>query len=71
MAKDRSEDRHVRPRRFIGVDDPDWDEFGRMYGDKERHDLVRQFIAAMIGRPGVKIPRRKQKPATPKDDGPQ
>lgn len=59
MTKDRSEDRHVRPRRFIGVDDQDWDDFGEMVGDKERHDLVRQFIAAMIGRPGAKMPRRR------------
>jgi hypothetical protein len=59
MAKDRSEDRHVRPRHFIGFDDRDWEEFGRLVGNAERHEVLRQFVKAMLGRPGARMPRRK------------
>lgn len=59
MAKDRSEDRHVRPRQWVGFEEADWREFGQLVGDKRRGEVLRQFVRAILGRPGVKMPRRR------------
>jgi hypothetical protein len=60
MAKDRSEDRHAWHRHFVGFDDSDWEDFGELVGgDPERGDAIRQFVRALLKRPGAKMPRRK------------
>ncbi len=69
MAKDRSEDRHALRRHMVGFDDADWDDFGKLVGgDPERGEVLRRIVRALLGRPGAKMPRRrdyedKKKPA--------
>jgi hypothetical protein len=59
MTKDRSEDRHAWHRHFVGFDDADWEELGRVVGgDPERGEVIRRMVRAFLKRPGVKIPRR-------------
>jgi len=52
-----STDRHRTPRRPIGVPDDEWDELGRLVGDRNRSDVVRSFIRALLRRPGARMPR--------------
>jgi hypothetical protein len=62
MAKDRSEDRHATPRRVFSVSDDLWDEFGEAVGERQRSEYLRLLIAAFLGRPGAKMPKRPKVP---------
>jgi hypothetical protein len=52
-------DRHLIPKHTIRMEDDLWDEFGGFVGGRKRADVLRQFVEALLGRPGVKMPRRK------------
>lgn len=70
MPSDRSADRHITPRRQTGIDDPDWDELGRIVGDRNRSAVVAQLVRAFLKRPGARMPKRsdyepKVKPTDP------
>ena len=62
---------------MVGFDDADWTELGEVVGgDPERGEVIRRLVAAFLGRPGVRMPRRRhyetpdtRKPATPEGDG--
>jgi hypothetical protein len=44
---------------MVGFDDADWEDFGKLVGgDPERGEVLRQFVRALLKRPGAKIPRR-------------
>jgi len=61
MPEDRSKDRHKFRASIADVGDL-WKEFGQLVGDGNRSKVIRQFIAAMLGRPGVRMPRRRDYP---------
>jgi hypothetical protein len=70
MAKDRSEDRHAGHRHMVTFDDADWADFGELVGgDPARGEVLRQFVRAMLGRPGAKVPRRRTYEKTPPPEG--
>jgi hypothetical protein len=50
-------DRHTTPRYAIGVPKDEWDEFGKLVGDRNRSEVVRRFIRALIRRPGARVPK--------------
>ncbi len=54
-------DRHKLPNYTVRLEAEDWKEFGEMLarkGDK-RSEVVARFVRAMLGRPGAKMPRRR------------
>lgn len=60
MAKDRNEDRHAQHRHMVGFEDDDWRDFGELVGgDPQRGEVLRQVVKALLGRPGAKMPRRR------------
>lgn len=60
MPEDRSKDRHSYRVSFV-LSKQEWQEFGDLLAvkDDNRSEVLRQFVRAMLGRPGVKMPRRR------------
>ncbi len=56
--KEPEEDRHVLPRTVISVDGDDWKVFARRAGRGKRPEILRQFVAWYIRKPGAKLPER-------------
>lgn len=54
-------DRHLIPKHTIRMEQDLWDELGEATGRKEisRSELFRQVAAALLSRPGAKMPRRR------------
>lgn len=53
-----------RPHRPIRIEPELWDPFGALVGDRARAEVIRQFVAWYIRKPGAKLPERP--PAAPK-----
>jgi hypothetical protein len=51
--------------RNIRVPDDRWERFGQLVGDTKRSEVLNQFMAAMVGEPGTKMPRRADFPSPP------
>lgn len=51
------------PHRPIRVSDARWAAFGALVGDRNRAEVVRQFIAWYVGEKGAKLPARPKPPA--------
>lgn len=51
-------DRHTTPRRVISVGDGPWAKFGEIVGERNRSDVIRQFIDWYVREPGAKFPDR-------------
>lgn len=51
-------DRHTTSRRVISLDEDLWNELGEAVGDRGRSAVIRELVAAYLGRPGAKMPRR-------------
>jgi|GEM_PF-1960905 len=60
MPKDRSADRHATARHIISVEAELWDEFGTVVGARNRSAVIRDLLAAFLGKPGAKMPRRSK-----------
>jgi len=45
------------PHRAIRIDDADWEALGALYG-RRRGQVLRDLVAAHLGRPGAKPPRK-------------
>lgn len=50
-------DRHATPRRPIGIPNDEWDDLGKLVGERNRSEVVRQFVRALLRRPGVRMPK--------------
>lgn len=50
-------DRHTTPRYAIGVPKDEWDDFGALVGDRNRSEVVRRAIRALLRRPGARMPK--------------
>lgn len=48
------------PNRVVRVPDEDWEDFGKQVGERHRAQLIRDFIAWHLHRPGAKMPKRPQ-----------
>jgi hypothetical protein len=53
----RAKDTHTT-NRVIRVPDEDWGELGRLVGDRNRAQVLRDFIAWYLRRPKAKLPTR-------------
>lgn len=53
----RAKDTHTT-NRVIRVPDADWEELGVMVGERNRAQLLREFIAWYLRRPKAKLPAR-------------
>jgi metal-responsive CopG/Arc/MetJ family transcriptional regulator len=58
VTADRSADRHKTDRHVFSLEEEDWDELGRIVGDRQRSELVRRLVRAFLRRPDVRMPRR-------------
>lgn len=58
-------ERRQTPRRQIALSKQDWDELGDLVGKNNRSDVIRQMVRALLGRPGVKMPKRGDFPEPP------
>lgn len=45
------------PQRAVRIDDADWDALGALYG-RNRGQVLRDLVAAHLGRPGARPPRK-------------
>lgn len=55
-------DRHRMFRVLVSVDMEDWKAFKRLVGVGNAPQVVRDFVAYFIGKPGAKMPRRPKPP---------
>lgn len=46
------------PRQTVRVDSDLWARFGALVGQRERSNLIRQFIRWYLREPGVTLPKR-------------
>ncbi|MCZ7413117.1 hypothetical protein [Streptomyces sp. WMMC897] len=53
----RAKDTHTTNRVFR-VPDQDWEDFGRLAGERERARVLREFIAWYVRRPKATLPKR-------------
>ncbi|MBH1939243.1 hypothetical protein I5Q34_34145 [Streptomyces sp. AV19] len=58
----RAKDTHTT-NRVIRIPDDDWEDLGRIVGDRGRAQLVRDFIAWYLHRPKAAQPKRPAKPS--------
>lgn len=49
-----------RPHRPIRIERELWDPFGDLVGDRARAEVIRQFVAWYIRKPGAKLPKRPE-----------
>lgn len=61
--KQPEQDRHKLPRAVISVEGDDWKTFGERTGAGRRPEVIRQFIAWYIRKPGAKLPERPPRAA--------
>jgi hypothetical protein len=57
----RIKDTHTT-NRVIRVSDEDWEEFGRLAGERNRAQILRDFIAWYVHRPKARRPTRPEAP---------
>ncbi|MET0415809.1 MAG: hypothetical protein ABW022_07290 [Actinoplanes sp.] len=48
--------KHKTDRALFTIDGKLWEDFGKLVGN--RSEVLRQFIAWYVGKPGAKMPRR-------------
>jgi hypothetical protein len=48
---------HTRARP-VRIPDEDWADFGELVGERERSQLIREFVAWYLRRPKAKLPTR-------------
>ena len=47
-----------RPHRPIRIEEELWKPFGELAGVRDRAEVIRQFVAWYIRKPGAKLPQR-------------
>lgn len=50
------------PRQTIRIDPDLWDEVGRVYGERNRSEIVRAMLAWSVRRRGARLPERPPRP---------
>ncbi|MES9522412.1 hypothetical protein [Streptomyces capoamus] len=53
----RAKETHTT-NRVVRVPDADWEEFGQLVGERNRSQLLREFIAWYLRRPKSTLPKR-------------
>lgn len=53
----RAKDTHTT-NRVVRVPDADWEELGQLVGERNRAQLIREFIAWYLRRPKAVLPKR-------------
>jgi hypothetical protein len=53
----RKKDTHTT-NRVVRIPDADWEELGRLAGERNRAHLIREFIAWYLRRPKAMLPKR-------------
>lgn len=63
MPAERNRDRHKKRATIASADEHGlWTELGQVVGDDQRSEITRRLWAAFLGRPGAKMPRRRDYP---------
>lgn len=53
----RAKDTHTT-NRVVRVPDADWEEFGKIVGERNRSHVLREFVAWYLRRPKSVLPKR-------------
>jgi hypothetical protein len=58
MSEPNPNKRRKTTRRQIGIDQPQWDRFERLAGDRGRSEVIRKLVDWYLREPGAKLPER-------------
>ena len=58
MAETNPNKRRKTTRRQIGIDQPQWDRFEALVGDRGRSEVIRKLVDWYLREPGAKLPER-------------